>query len=131
MTDDATLQRYLDEAPLHGVMGQLTVRLDARGVVIEGVLSEVVDNGGGVVHGGAIATLLDTALTFALIAPEDRDWTTMDIRVDYLRPLTIGPVAVTARVVHAGRRTGHAEGELRDASDVLCARATGTFVPSA
>jgi len=131
MTDEATLQRYLDEAPLHAAMGQLTVRLDARGGVIEGVLSEVVDNGGGVVHGGAIATLLDTALTFALIAPEDRDWSTVDLRVDYLRPLTIGPVAVTGWVIHAGRRTGHAEGELRDASRVLCARATGSFVPSA
>lgn len=107
------------------------MRLAGEEVEIAGALAPASENGAGtgVAHGGALATLLDTALTFALIAAADRDWATVDLRVDYLRPVAIDEVSVRARVVHAGRRTGRAEGEVVDASGATCARAVGTFVP--
>lgn len=125
------MQTYLDEAPLHAAIGRFTVRMTGDDVVIAGALDPASENGAGtgVAHGGALATLLDTALTFALIASADRDWTTVDLRVDYLRAVVIGEISVRARVVHAGRRTGRAEGEIVDASGAVCARAIGTFVP--
>ena len=132
MPDERTLQAYLDEAPLHALLGDLEVRLTDGTVRIEGTLSPVVENGAatGVTHGGVLATLLDTALTFALIAETDRDWSTVDLRVDYLRPVGLGEVRVEARTVHAGRRTGRAEGRLADGAGADCARAVGTFVPT-
>lgn len=131
MTDTATLQTYLDEAPLHAAIGDLSVRVDGDDVVIEGTLAAASENGAatGVAHGGALATLLDTALAFALIVRDDRDWSTVDLRVDYLRPMGIAEVSVRARVVQAGRRTGRAEGEARDGSGAVCASAVGTFIP--
>lgn len=131
MTDTATLQTYLEEAPLHAVIGDLTVRIDGDAVVIDGMLAPASENGAatGVAHGGALATLLDTALAFALIVRDDRDWSTVDLRVDYLRPVGIAEVSVRARVLQAGRRTGRAEGEVLDGSGTVCARAVGTFVP--
>lgn len=53
----------------------------------------------GVVHGGAIASLIDTATAFAIIsllAPRERV-TTVDLTVSYLRPLTEGRVTAVAR----------------------------------
>jgi uncharacterized protein (TIGR00369 family) len=83
--------------------------------------------GAAAAHGGVAATLLDTSLAFALIAATDSDWTTVDLRVDYLRPLGLGTVTARGSVVHAGRRIGRTEGELCDASGTVCARAIGTF----
>lgn len=132
MPDERTLQAYLDEAPLHAVLGNLRVVPVYGAVRIEGTLSPVVENGSGtgVTHGGVLATLLDTALTFALIADTDRDWSTVDLRVDYLRPVGLGRVGVEGRVVHAGRRTGRAEGRLTDGDGNTCAIAVGAFVPT-
>jgi uncharacterized protein (TIGR00369 family) len=126
---DETLQAYLDEAPLHALLGGFTVAATDTGVALRGSLSAAAENAAGsaIAHGGAAAMLLDTALTFALIAATDHDWTTVDIRVDYLRPVAIGEVRVTGQVVKAGRRIGRAEGDLRDRQGSVCARAVGTF----
>lgn len=132
MADERTLQGYLDEAPLHAVFGALRVLRGDGSISIDGTLSSVVENGRGtgVVHGGVLATLLDTATTFALISATDRDWTTVDLRIDYLRPVGVGAVVVEARVLHAGRRTGRAQAHLSDAEGRECAHAIGTFVPT-
>jgi uncharacterized protein (TIGR00369 family) len=131
VTDRNTLQRYLDEAPLHACIGDLSVAVEATVIRIDGELHPAAENGAGsgTAHGGALATLLDTALTFALIAQTDHDWTTSDLRLDYLRPIGIGPVHVEAWVVQTGRRMGRAEGRLTDGNDRECARAIGAFIP--
>jgi len=54
-------------------------------------------------HGGAIASLIDTAGDFAIIAAVGYDVPTIDLRVDYLRPVTHGALTATARAVKAGR----------------------------
>jgi uncharacterized protein (TIGR00369 family) len=129
---DETLQTYLDEAPLHALLGGFSVAATETGVALPGSLSAAAENasGSGVAHGGTAAMLLDTALTFALIAATDRDWSTVDLRVDYLRPVPIAGVRVIGEVVHAGRRIGRAQGHLLDHEGSVCARAVGTFVAS-
>src|SRR5258705_1042074 len=60
----------------------------------------------GVVHGGDIASLIDTAMAFAIItllAPREKV-TPVDLTISYLRPLTKGRMTATAKVVRAGRR---------------------------
>lgn len=129
MPSDETLQSYLDQAPLHALLGSFSVAATQDGVLLEGSLSAAAENAAGsaVAHGGALAMLLDTALTFALIAATDHDWTTVDLRVDYLRPVPIAEVRVIGAVVKAGRRLGRAEGDVLDHEGSVCARAVGTF----
>lgn len=119
----------MNAAPLHR---ELEMRVQPAGggrVVIEAVAGTAHLNaeGAGVVHGGIIATLLDAATTFALIALDGDDWSTVDLRIDYLRPVPAGPLKVSGEVVHA-RRVGRASAALSYApSGQDCARATGTF----
>ena len=130
--DGEMLQRWLDDVPFHGQLGPMTIERTDDGVELRTTLLPSARNGSdtSVAHGGVAATILDSALTFALIAATDRDWSTVDLRVDYLRPVSIGEVRASARTVHAGRRVGRADGELRDVAGVVCARAVGTFVPA-
>jgi len=60
----------------------------------------------GVVHGGAIASLMDTAAAVALLTLIEvhERVTTTDLTIHYLRPITTGRMSATARVVRRGQR---------------------------
>jgi len=60
----------------------------------------------GVVHGGAIASLIDTASAFAILAviEENEKVTTTDLTIHYLRPVTSGRMVAHAKIVRAGSR---------------------------
>ncbi|WP_374209532.1 PaaI family thioesterase [Sinorhizobium meliloti] len=89
----------------------------------------------GLVAGGAIATLLDTALAWACdtCVPSDQVSTTIELKVNFLRPVSVsgGTVVATARVIHPGNRILVATADLRqmgiDGAQALnCAVATAT-----
>ena len=79
----------------------------------------------GTVHGGAIATLLDTVMGCAVqsLLPLGRAYTTLSIGVNYIRALTLASGEVTAEgtVVHSGRSTALAQGRVFDANGKLIA----------
>jgi uncharacterized protein (TIGR00369 family) len=58
-----------------------------------------------VVHGGAIASLIDTAAAFAVLTQieVDEKVTTTDLTIHYLRPITSGRMTANAQVVRGGR----------------------------
>jgi uncharacterized protein (TIGR00369 family) len=87
----------------------------------------------GSVHGGVIATLLDTVMGCALHTrlPRGTAYTTLDISVRYLRAVTVQThdVLAVGTVVHHGRRTATAEARLLSAeSGQLLATATSTLL---
>jgi uncharacterized protein (TIGR00369 family) len=84
----------------------------------------------GVVHGGVIASLIDTATAFAIIsllAPSERV-TTVDLTISYLRPLTEGRVTAVAKVLRAGRRLFVVSAEVFDSNGMLATTALSTYV---
>ena len=83
----------------------------------------------GVLHGGATASLIDTAMAFAVITclAEDEKATTIDLTVHYLRPVLDGKITCTARVVRAGRRILTVSAECRNADGKLTATALSTY----
>jgi uncharacterized protein (TIGR00369 family) len=60
----------------------------------------------GLLHGGATASLTDTATAFAVAAilGEAETASTVDLTIHYLRPVTDGEITATARVIKAGKR---------------------------
>ena len=82
-------------------------------------------NGGGAVHGGVHATIMDSAMAVALIALGLRVSTTQ-MTVNYLGPVTGKRITCTAQLTHRTRRTALAEARLHD-GDALIALATASF----
>ena len=86
----------------------------------------------GMVHGGLACTLLDTATGCALhtTLPEGVGYTSIEIKVNYLKAITAASAPLTAvgTVVKAGSRVGFAEASLTDASGALVATATSTLL---
>jgi acyl-CoA thioesterase len=84
----------------------------------------------GVVHGGAIASLIDTTTAFAiltLLEPDERV-TTVDLTISYLRPALEGQLRATARVLRQGRRLLTVSAEVTDTSGTLLATALSTYI---
>jgi len=86
----------------------------------------------GIVHGGAMCTLLDTATGCALhtTLPEGVGYTSVEIKVNYLKAVTVdsGTLTAVGTVVKAGSRIGFAEANITDAAGKLVATATSTLL---
>ncbi len=84
----------------------------------------------GMVHGGVVSTLLDTVCGCAVHAtlPAGVMYTSLDINVKFLRPVTTdsGVIEARGRVVHRGSRMALAEGTITDARGKLLATATSS-----
>ncbi|HEX8090419.1 MAG TPA: PaaI family thioesterase [Blastocatellia bacterium] len=84
----------------------------------------------GVMHGGAIASLIDTAVAFAIISvsePHDR-FTTVEMKVNYLSAIREGRVVADARLIRDGRRIIVADCDVFDARGRLCAKGLLTYI---
>jgi uncharacterized protein (TIGR00369 family) len=59
---------------------------------------------------------------------EKHTFTTLDIRVNYLRPITveIGEVRAEGRLIQGGRKVAYCEAKLVDGTGKLLAHATGS-----
>ena len=83
----------------------------------------------GVVHGGVISSLLDTALGAAVISAIPREWwcATISLSVQFLEGAGEGLLTATGRVLRKGRRVAFAGGEVRDESGRQVAAAEGSW----
>jgi uncharacterized protein (TIGR00369 family) len=87
-------------------------------------------NPNNVVHGGAIASLADSAMGFAVfstLAPGESS-TTVELHVNFLKAVTAdsGMLRSLGRVVHRGQQMAVAEAEVLDQQNQLIARASST-----
>jgi len=83
----------------------------------------------GVLHGGVTATLIDTAMAFAVRTRLEKDeaTATIDLTVHYLRPHVEGTLTCTARVVRAGKRIFTVAADVENEHGKLIATAVSTY----
>ncbi|HSE97620.1 MAG TPA: PaaI family thioesterase [Blastocatellia bacterium] len=83
-----------------------------------------------VMHGGAIASLIDTAVAFAIVTvcePQDR-FTTVEMKVNYLSAIREGRAVAEARLVRNGRRIIVADCDVFDHKGRLAAKGLLTYI---
>ena len=84
----------------------------------------------GSVHGGVIATLLDTAAGCSVHStlPAGTGYTSLDLTTKFLRPVTVasGELRCEGSVLSRGRRTALAQAQLFDERGALVAHATSS-----
>jgi uncharacterized protein (TIGR00369 family) len=83
----------------------------------------------GLLHGGATASLIDTAMAFAVVATigDEEKATTVDLTVHYLRPVVDETSICTAKTIRAGRRLITVSAEVSDENGRLIATALSTY----
>jgi len=106
--------------PIMGLLGQTLEEVDQGRVVMKLEAGEWLYNPIGTVHGGAIATLLDSVMGCAVhtTLPKGRAYTSLEIKVNFLR--------AEGRAVHVGQRSAVAEAKAFDGAGKLVATASTT-----
>jgi uncharacterized protein (TIGR00369 family) len=99
--------------------GTARVELDARPQHV---------NPMGTLHGGVICDISDAAMGIAYVSTlgENESFTTMELKVNFLRPVWTGHIAANATVMRKGRSTGLVICKVLDEKGKLVAFATST-----
>ena len=116
--------------PYDGHMGFRLESWSPDGAVVSAAADGRFANPTGVLHGGVLMGLADSAmgLTVTGLLAAGEAGTNTDLQMRFLRPTTGGKLTATARVVRRGRRTLVLEADVTDAAGKLVARASSNFL---
>lgn len=108
-------------------MKLVDLKLDEAAISIE--MRDDLRQPSGVLHGGVTATLIDTAMAFAVRTRLGREeaTATIDLTVHYLRPHITGIFTCTAKVVRAGKRIFTVSADVHNEEGKLIATAISTY----
>ena len=84
----------------------------------------------GNVHGGVVATLIDTATFWAAFMriPEDAGLVNIDLKLNYLKPVQKGILRAEGIAIRSGKSISYAESKVLDAHGELIAHGTSTLM---
>jgi uncharacterized protein (TIGR00369 family) len=82
----------------------------------------------GTIHGGIICDLVDGAMgcAHASLLEEGETFTTLELKINFMKPVWKGHLVAEGKVIKAGRTIGLVEGRVTDESGSLVAYATCT-----
>ena len=82
----------------------------------------------GTLHGGILCDIADAAMgmAFASTLDEGETFTTLELKINFLKPVWTGRLVATGRVVEGGRTIGLVECDVVDEKERLVARASST-----
>jgi uncharacterized protein (TIGR00369 family) len=82
----------------------------------------------GTLHGGVYCDLADAAMGYAYASTlaEGETFTTVELKINFFRPVRKGKLTAEARVIRAGSNLGYVECDVRDGEGKFVARAAST-----
>jgi uncharacterized protein (TIGR00369 family) len=114
--------------PIATLIGFKLMSIEPGRSVIEFEADERHANPMGTLHGGVLCDIADAAMGMAYAATLDdaETFTTLELKINFLKPVWKGRLRAVGRVVRRGRTIGMAECDVTDEQDQLVARASST-----
>jgi uncharacterized protein (TIGR00369 family) len=115
--------------PIGETLGFRPIEVEPGRIVFAGKPSAASLNLIGTTHGGWSAAILDTAMALAALTLLDarHDFTTLDLKLNFLRPVAVGTeVRCEGKVIHGGRRISLCEGRMVDGAGKLLVHGTSS-----
>jgi len=115
-------------APIGKLLGLKLLQAENGMAVVEFIADERHANPAGTLHGGVLCDIADAAMGFAYYTTlgADESLTTLELKMNFLRPVWKATLRAKARVVRAGRFVGFVECDVVDEQERLVARASST-----
>ncbi|GAB5559070.1 MAG: PaaI family thioesterase [Synoicihabitans sp.] len=117
------------EAPISRLIGfEVAAETEDEITVVALDAGEKHANPMGRVHGGVISALADAAMgtAYGRVLLDEEDFSTIELKVNFMRPVKIGRIVAKARMVQRGLRIGFLDCEIHDRRGKLVATATST-----
>ena len=123
-----TLRGELPPPPVGRLLGFVLKPVEPGRAVFEMEADERHHNPMGTLHGGVYCDLADAAMGYAYAATlgEGETFTTVELKINFFRPVRQGKLIAEARVVRAGANLGYVECDVKDGEGKLMARAAST-----
>lgn len=114
--------------PVASLIGFSLTSIQPGLAVVEFEAGEKHANPMGTLHGGVLCDIADAAmgLAYAAALGEDETFTTLELKINFLRPVWKGKLRAVGKVVKQGRTVGLAECDVTDGQENLIARASST-----
>jgi uncharacterized protein (TIGR00369 family) len=114
--------------PRHLPMRIMSVELSSSRIELD--IAECHMQPFGIVHGGVIATLIDTATFWAAFGaiPEGAGLVNIDLKLNYLQSVTKGRLVAVGQSIRAGRTISYTEANVRSDDGTLIAHGTSTLM---
>lgn len=114
--------------PIAQTLGFSLVRIEPGRAVFAMDVDERLHNPLGTLHGGIYCDLADAAMGFAYAATldEGESFTTVELKINFLRAIRKGRITADATVVKAGSSLGYVECDVKDDAGQLLARSAST-----
>lgn len=124
------INNVITSAPFINLIGVKLEKVERGSVKVCIEDCEQLKQQAGIVHGGAIASLLDTSAALSVISllDEGQFTTTIDLTIHYLRPISKGKIMAIGKVIRAGRKVITVSAEVFDEQEKLCATALTTYL---
>jgi uncharacterized protein (TIGR00369 family) len=116
--------------PVAQLLGMRIVEVEDGRAVFELDTDRRFWNPMGTVHGGILCDLADAALgvCWAATLADGETFTTVELKINFLRPVREGRLRAVATVTKRGRHIGMTECEITDDEDRLIAKASATVM---
>jgi uncharacterized protein (TIGR00369 family) len=127
---EAIIARELPPPPMAALVNAELLAVDDGEALFACTPDESTCNPMGVVHGGLLSTLLDTAAGCAVhsLLPAGTGFASIELKVSFLAPVHAGDrLDVSGHVLRMGKRVAFAEAHARDPRGQLVGHATTTF----
>jgi len=125
---EQVLRGELPPPPIARLIGFNLTAVKPGEAVIDFEATEAHANPMGTLHGGVLCDIADAAMGLAYAANlhEGESFTTLELKINFLKPIWNARLRAVARVVKQGRTVGLVECDVTDEKDSLVARATST-----
>jgi len=124
------LRGWVDRMPFNRLLGIRVTKLHPDGVTIECKMRDELRNLAGLLHGGVTATMADAAVGIAIASHfrGSRRTTTVELKINYLRPIAEGKTTARARLLRVGAHLCVGRVDIFDNSRNLAATAIVTYI---
>lgn len=124
------MNRMHTQNPFWSLLGMELLDVKQGWAQIKVPFSEKIVNAIGIVHGGVIFSPADSAIGVALagLLQQDELITTVEMKINYLKPFDSGSIIAEGKIIHKGTHTAVGEAEVKDAAGNLIAKALGTYM---
>src|SRR5919201_5691238 len=118
----------LSPPPVARLIGFTLTAIQPGQAVIELEATAQHANPMGTLHGGILCDIADAAMgmAYASTLAEGETFTTLELKINFLKPVWAARLLATGRLVKHGRTVGLVECDILDAHEELVARATST-----
>jgi uncharacterized protein (TIGR00369 family) len=123
------LPRWIACAPFEEYLGMRIEEAAEGRAVLSMPFRVKLAQGKGLLHGGAVTALADTAVAIAIksVLPEETHFATVELGLKFHAPVKWGTVKAVARIVERDERNIKGEAEVFDACGVKVATFTAIF----